>query len=249
MFRGQVYVPILSNPKNHKGWPCVVGEDVKKHIYDLRSVICQVGEVASLRLATRASAITSIHLQYKNSFGQRKKKCRVPITVGLSFQLKGKMSGQTLLPMPMGVERIFEEELKAQQSGGAEVDVRLRSDVEAIVMEWCSQVGDTLHEESTSVFAIDERPQPSAGTVFPRICNSSFMSDPNGNWNRERTRAHIPIDTLSEIEFWRQRLVNVESIYNQMRDPRVKKMASILELTKSPYSACFKTLLKDVVAG
>lgn len=40
----QAYVPILSNPKNHKGWPRVVGEDVKRHIYDLRSIICQVRE-------------------------------------------------------------------------------------------------------------------------------------------------------------------------------------------------------------
>ncbi|XP_014471080.1 PREDICTED: dynein beta chain, ciliary-like [Dinoponera quadriceps] len=165
----EAYVPILSNPKNHKGWPCVVGEDVKKHVYNLRGVICQ---------------------------------------------LRGKMTGQTLLPMPMGVERIFDEELKTQQSGGTEVDIRLRRDIEAIVMKWCTQIGDTLHEESTRVFLIDKHPQPSA-----------------------------------EIEFWRQRLVNVESIYNQMRDPRVKKMASILELTKSPYSACFKTLLRNVIAA
>ncbi|XP_025160705.1 dynein beta chain, ciliary-like [Harpegnathos saltator] len=165
----EAYVPILSNPKNHRGWPRVVGEDVRKHVCDLRSVICQV---------------------------------------------RGKMTGQTLLPMPMGVERIFEEELKAQQSGGADVDVRLRSDIETILTKWYSQINDTLHEESTRIFLTDKHPQPSA-----------------------------------EIEFWRQRLVNVESIYNQMRDPRVKKMASILELTNSPYSACFKTLLKDVVAA
>lgn len=56
-------------------------------------------------------------------------------------------------------------------------------------------------------------------------------------------------NTLAEIDFWCQRLVNVESIHNQMKDLRVKKMASILELTKSPYSPRFKALLKDVIAG
>lgn len=61
--------------------------------------------------------------------------------------------------------------------------------------------------------------------------------------------AVIVRNTFTEIEFWRQRLENVESIYNQMRDPRVKKMASILELTKSPYSPRFKNLSKDVIAG
>lgn len=33
---------------------------------------------------------------------------------------------------------------------------------------------------------------------------------------------------LFELDFWRNRLKNLESIYDQMRDPRVKKMASYL---------------------
>ncbi|RLU17527.1 hypothetical protein DMN91_009762 [Ooceraea biroi] len=165
----EAYVPILSNPKNHKGWPRVIGEDVKKHVYDLRNIICQV---------------------------------------------QGKMTGQTLLPMPMDVEQIFEAEWKAQESGGNQVGSRLKSDIETIVMKWYSQISDVLEEESTHALPSDMYPLPSA-----------------------------------EIRFWRQRLVNVESIYNQMRDPRVKRMASILELTKSPYSSRFKTLLKDVIAA
>ncbi|XP_029037787.2 dynein beta chain, ciliary-like [Osmia bicornis bicornis] len=36
------YVPILSNPKNHVGWPEVVRKDVKKQVYNLRSLIWQV---------------------------------------------------------------------------------------------------------------------------------------------------------------------------------------------------------------
>ncbi|XP_018352750.1 PREDICTED: dynein heavy chain 9, axonemal-like [Trachymyrmex septentrionalis] len=162
----EAYVPILSNPKNHKGWPRVIGEDVKKHVYDLRNLICQV---------------------------------------------KGKMMGQTLLPMPMGIEQIFEAEWKAQQSGGVEVDVPLKTNIEIIVTKWCSQINDTLYEESPRN---DKQLLPSA-----------------------------------EIDFWCQRLVNLESIHSQMRDLRVKKMASILELTKSPYSPRFKALLKDVIAA
>ncbi|KAG5306381.1 DYHC protein, partial [Pseudoatta argentina] len=162
----EAYVPILSNPKNHKGWPRVIGEDMKKHVYDLRNLICQV---------------------------------------------KGKMMGQTLLPMPMGIEQVFEEEWKAQRSGGVEVDLSLKTNIEIIVTKWCSQIGDTLNEESPRN---DKQLLPSA-----------------------------------EIDFWCQRLVNVESIHSQMRDLRVKKMASILELTKSPYSPRFKALLKDVIAA
>ncbi|XP_071571876.1 dynein beta chain, ciliary-like [Temnothorax nylanderi] len=111
----EAYVPILSNPKNHKGWPRVIGEDMKKHVYDLRNMICQV---------------------------------------------KGKMMGQTLLPMPMGIEQIFEAEWKAQQSGGVEVDLPLKSNIETIVTKWCSQIGDTLNEESPRN---DKQLLPSAG--------------------------------------------------------------------------------------
>lgn len=80
------------------------------------------------------------------------------------FQVKGKMMGQTSLPMPMGVEQIFEAEWKAQQSGGLEVDLPLKSNIETIVAKWCSQIGDTLNEESPRN---DKQLLPSAGiTAF-----------------------------------------------------------------------------------
>ncbi|KAL0116299.1 hypothetical protein PUN28_011253 [Cardiocondyla obscurior] len=161
----EAYIPILSNPKNHKGWPSVISEDVKKHIYNFGNAICQI---------------------------------------------KGNMMGQTLLPMPMGIEHIFEAELIAQQSGGAEIDLLLKNNIETIITKWCLQINDTLNEES------------------PR--NNKLLPS-------------------AEINFWHQRLVNVESIYSQMTDPRVKKIASILELTKNLYSLRLKALLKDVIAA
>ncbi|XP_046432396.1 dynein beta chain, ciliary-like [Neodiprion fabricii] len=165
----EVYVPILSNPNNHVGWPAIVGEDVKKHVYNLRSLICQA---------------------------------------------RGKMTGQTLLPMPMGVERIFEAEWLVQQTAGEQVDLQLKSDIEGIVIKWATQINDILSEESTLAFNNNNHPLPNA-----------------------------------EIDFWSLRLKNIESIYDQMRDPRVKKMVSLLELTESPYLPCFKTLFKNVVAA
>jgi len=68
--------------------------------------------------------------------------------------------GQTLLPMPMGIEQIFEAEWKAQQSGGVEVDLALKTNIETIVTKWCSQIGDTLNEES---LRNDKQLLPSAG--------------------------------------------------------------------------------------
>ncbi|KAK9886614.1 hypothetical protein WA026_017536 [Henosepilachna vigintioctopunctata] len=52
-----------------------------------------------------------------------------------------------------------------------------------------------------------------------------------------------------EIEFWYNRLKNLEYIYDQLRDPRVKKMGEYLELTRSTYSKTFKTLFTNIVAG
>lgn len=54
---------------------------------------------------------------------------------------------------------------------------------------------------------------------------------------------------LKEVEFWNSRLKNLECIYDQMRDPRVKRMASYLELTDSAYLPCFKMMFKNVVAS
>lgn len=54
---------------------------------------------------------------------------------------------------------------------------------------------------------------------------------------------------LREVEFWISRLKNLECIYDQLRDPRVKRMASYLEMTDSAYLPCFKMMFKNVVAG
>lgn len=54
---------------------------------------------------------------------------------------------------------------------------------------------------------------------------------------------------LKEVDFWNSRLKNLECIYDQMRDPRVKRMASYLELTDSAYLPCFKMMFKNVVAS
>lgn len=51
-----------------------------------------------------------------------------------------------------------------------------------------------------------------------------------------------------EITFWNDRLKNLECIYDQLRDPRVKKMILYLESTDSTYLNCFKNTFKGIVA-
>lgn len=52
-----------------------------------------------------------------------------------------------------------------------------------------------------------------------------------------------------EIKFWNWRLRNLEFVYDQLRQNRVRSMAVILEKTNSAYYACFKSLFKNIVTG
>lgn len=61
----QIFVPLLSNPSNHKNWPPVVAQDVSQHVHSLKSTVHQV---------------------------------------------RGQVLGQTVLPMPVGIERVHEAE-------------------------------------------------------------------------------------------------------------------------------------------
>ncbi|XP_068619246.1 dynein beta chain, ciliary-like [Battus philenor] len=62
----------------------------------------------------------------------------------------------------------------------------------------------------------------------------------------KKTKLPLPI---ADLEFYSHRLRNLEGIYAQLRDPRVKRMAHYLEMTKSVYLDCFKSMLTNVVAA
>ncbi|XP_076235061.1 dynein beta chain, ciliary [Calliopsis andreniformis] len=159
------YVPILSNPKNHVGWPEVVRKDVKKQVYNLRSLI---------------------------------------------WQVKGKITGQTLLPMPMGIEDLIQEQFETTASSTQKL--QLKNNIEEIVIKWASQINEILNEE----LAKSKDDQQSS---------------------------------VSELEYWTLRLKNMESIYQQLKDPRVVQMDAFLERMESPYSEYFKNLIKNVAAS
>ncbi|XP_015187538.1 PREDICTED: dynein beta chain, ciliary-like [Polistes dominula] len=163
----EVYLPILTNPANQTGWPLVAKEDVKKHIYDLRS---------------------------------------------LFHQIKGKMFGETILAIPIDIEQIFEEGWKQQERDDSQFNVKLRSNIESIINKWTSQINEILHDE--------------------KIFLSSDYLLPN-----------------DELEFWSKRMKNLESIYQQINDPRVKRIGSILELIESPYYNYFNNICENVISA
>ncbi|KAG8281332.1 hypothetical protein J6590_060968 [Homalodisca vitripennis] len=165
----EVFVPVFCNPANHKGWPAVVVEDVKRHVIELKNTV---------------------------------------------YKVRGQINGQTLLPMPDGVFKVHQVEQRIIESNGEDVDLQLKSAIEGAVIKWVNQITDVLQETSSIVFKSSENPLP-----------------------------------FAEIEFWRSRVSNLECIYDQLRDPRVKKMASILELTDSAYYPSFRSIFRNVVAA
>jgi hypothetical protein len=52
-----------------------------------------------------------------------------------------------------------------------------------------------------------------------------------------------------EYEFWYARMKNLENIYTQLRDPRVKQVGRVLELIDSSYFPSFHATFKNVVAA
>ena len=52
-----------------------------------------------------------------------------------------------------------------------------------------------------------------------------------------------------EFDFWRARADNLDSIYEQLSEDRVKKMAQLLEKSNSSYYVAFKEIFTEVVAG
>lgn len=54
---------------------------------------------------------------------------------------------------------------------------------------------------------------------------------------------------MVELDFWKARAENLECIFEQLRDSRVRNMAELLEKTQSSYFMAFKTIFRDVVSA
>lgn len=82
-------------------------------------------------------------------------------TVKCFEQVKGKVNGQTVLPMPVGVELVHEAEKEVLR--GQEVDLYLKSAIEGVVIKWAQQINDVMMEDSSMSFENGQNPLPTAG--------------------------------------------------------------------------------------
>lgn len=97
----------------------------------------------------------------------------------------------------------------------------MKASIEGVVIKWTRRLADVIGEDSTK--------------FFQNSAKSSTMPDEPG--------------PIAELEFWDTRLGNLEYIYTQLRDPRIKKMAAILEKTQSVFYPCYMKMFRDCVAG
>ncbi|KAJ8925640.1 hypothetical protein NQ315_009485 [Exocentrus adspersus] len=164
-----LFVPVLSNKDNQRGWPKVVAEDVVAHVRAFKGTV---------------------------------------------EQIRGAMKSQTILPMPLGLSEVFTATQTFYSSRGEKVNLTLKTSYENAVMKWSSICNEVLKQSPLLSFANGANPTP-----------------------------------RQEIEFWKARNKNLESIYDQLLDPRVRKMGEYLEITNSAYNTTYKNLFKNIVSA
>lgn len=79
------------------------------------------------------------------------------------YQVKGQVNGQTVLPMPVGVDKVFEVERVLIETKGEVCDLYLKSAIEGVVIKWSTQINDVLMNDSSEKMASTANPVPAAG--------------------------------------------------------------------------------------
>lgn len=60
---------------------------------------------------------------------------------------------------------------------------------------------------------------------------------------------YVCLNIYIEVTFWNNRVQNLEYIFEQLRDERIRKMTNIVQLTNSAYYPCLKNIYTNVVSG
>lgn len=153
----EVYMPLLSNPKNLELWPDVVAFDVLRHFHQLNGAV---------------------------------------------YVISGKSKGRTMLPLPLGARATIETDKSTLHT------------LETAVIDWTHQIQEVIKSDSAAPLEEGLNPGP-----------------------------------MVEIDFWQAKSANLSSIYHQLGDEKIQKIARILESSQSTYYPAFKSIFDQVVAA
>ncbi|UYV64230.1 DNAH9 [Cordylochernes scorpioides] len=138
----------------------------------------------------------------------------------------GHFKGRTILPMPLGIDRIDKDEFdlsNISRTTLAEPNfLKLLHDVENTMIQWTQQIHEVVEKDSAQSLLEGLNPDP-----------------------------------FSEVEFWADQYDNLLGLYQQvvnmcpvqLKDPRVQKMAKLLEKAKSCYVQAFREMFREVVGS
>ncbi|XP_023295612.2 dynein beta chain, ciliary isoform X2 [Lucilia cuprina] len=103
-------------------------------------------------------------------------------------QVKGQVSGETILAMPVGVEKIVKAANKIGDNPQLQIDLYLKSAIEGVVIKWATQVHEVIKENPANAFLNNQNPTPHTEFIFwnNRLKNLSFIFEQLRN---ERIRA------------------------------------------------------------
>lgn len=79
------------------------------------------------------------------------------------YQVKGQVNGQTVLPMPVGVDKVHDVEKALTETNGEICDLYLKSAIESVVIKWAALINDVLVNDSSEKVEFALNPVPSMG--------------------------------------------------------------------------------------
>lgn len=82
------------------------------------------------------------------------------------YQVKGQVNGETILAMPVGVEKIVKVAAELQETKKCVIDLYLKGAIEGVVIKWVIQVNDVYSEQPSNAFNGGQNPLPQTGTWF-----------------------------------------------------------------------------------
>lgn len=77
--------------------------------------------------------------------------------------MKGQVNGQTILAMPVGVEKIVKAAIQLQETGDCSIDLYLKGAIEGVVIKWATQINDVMIENPSNAFKNGQNPVPTVG--------------------------------------------------------------------------------------
>lgn len=79
------------------------------------------------------------------------------------MKVKGQVNGQTILAMPVGVEKIVKAATELTETGSCEIDLYLKGAIEGVVIKWVTQIHDFMEQTPSNAFLNGQNPLPTIG--------------------------------------------------------------------------------------